>query len=61
MPPVPASVALKAVPTFAVNGLVVIVGVGGTVRVVVPVLVASATEVAVTVAVTAEVEAAGAV
>ena len=57
----PASVALKAVPTFAVNGLVVIVGVGGTVRVVVPVLVASATEVAVTVAVTAEVEAAGAV
>jgi hypothetical protein len=61
MPPLPASVVLKAVPTFADKGPVEIVGAAGTVSVVGAVLVASATDVAVTVAVTAELDAAGAV
>ena len=62
MPPLPASVTVYAAPTEpAGSALVVIVGLAGTVSIVVPVLVVSATEVAVTVTVTAEFDAAGAV
>jgi hypothetical protein len=61
MPPVTASVELKAMPTFAASIVVVIAGAAGTAMVAVDDLEVSATDVAVTVAESAELEAAGAV
>ena len=61
IPPLPASVAVRAVPTVPVNDVVVMEGVAGTEIVTVPVLLVLATEVAVIVTVCAEPVAAGAV
>jgi hypothetical protein len=61
MPPVAESVELKRTPTFAVKAVVVMAGAAGTLIVALADLVLSATEVAVTVAMIAELVAVGAV